>query len=515
MKIPIVMFLLAFTYYALLSSKTFTWIFVSGDSGDWLAASNWWFVPQPLGSPLFVLLGKFLALFPGDQVVKMTLLLSSLPSAVTVALVYMVVRRLTASTALAAVSATVLLGASIFLTQSTVLEQYALATMFPVLAFWFYIHGWRKLTLVAMGLGTAVHIMVLPIAVIWLVVERGQWKEWMRISWVYVLTGVMPYLMVPILMALHAPPLLAGYFGWDNLESLQRYMFGVSGVIVGQMSVVDFPKRMGLLVGHLVMSMGLALVPIGVSVWTRMRMGEMTKPMWICLATSGFAVWYYTLNLDPSTWTFMTFGMPFMAIMAGVGLKGMGERVDARKYALVVACGALVLVMANGVFLNANTVNDKNRLAMGIKETLESLPEDSAVITAQGSYSLALMWVMSEGREDIMPLIWVDLEVGKEPSQPYLDYCSWIEERYGVGVREPREMVVRALGQGRDVYIIGEPWMMDDTRGEGVGKLMWKQFMQEEIEMEGVGSEERVRRVTGMVLMGERESDRWTLGRDN
>jgi len=65
------------------------------------------------------------------------------------------------------------------------------------------------------------------------------------------------------------------------------------------------------------------------------------------------------------------------------------------------------------------------------------------------------------------------------------------------------------------VYIIGEPWMMDDTRGEGVGKLMWKQFMQEEIEMEGVGSEERVRRVTGMVLMGERESDRWTLGRDN
>ena len=85
--IPFIVFAISFIYYSILSSKVYTWLFASGDSGDWLAASNWWIVPQPYGSPLYISLGHFLDLFGGDLVVKMTILLSCLPAAITVMLV--------------------------------------------------------------------------------------------------------------------------------------------------------------------------------------------------------------------------------------------------------------------------------------------------------------------------------------------------------------------------------------------------------------------------------------------
>ena len=257
--LPHSLFLLSLVYYCALSAKRYTWMFVSGDSGDWLAASTMWMVPQPLGSPLYIFLGQLLHLLPGGLPVKMTIVLSCLPSAMTVALVYLIVYRLTRSAASSACASLVLLGAGIFLTQSTILEQYALAAMFLTAAYYFYISGRRTLTTFALGLGTAVHIFLLPVAILWLIVERHNLKAWLRPAAVYIASGVLPYIYVPILMAMHAPPIMAGYLSWSNLTA---YMFDTAGDLVGTMALEELPRRIAIIAAIMVSSLGLAVIPL-------------------------------------------------------------------------------------------------------------------------------------------------------------------------------------------------------------------------------------------------------------
>lgn len=257
--LPYLIFALSLLYYCALSAKSYTWIFVSGDSGDWLAASTMWMVPQPLGSPLYVFLGQLLHLLPGSLPVKMTILLSCLPSAVTVSLVYLVVSRLTRSTACSVCASFVLLGAGVFLSQSTILEQYALAVMFLTAAYYFYIADRRTLTALTLGLGTAVHIFILPVAVLWLIVERHRIRLWLRPIAVYIVSGVLPYAYVPVLMAAHAPPFMAGYFSWSNLSA---YMFDTAGNLIGTMALEELPRRMAIIAAIMASSLGLSVIPL-------------------------------------------------------------------------------------------------------------------------------------------------------------------------------------------------------------------------------------------------------------
>ena len=130
---------LSFVYYFVLASKQWTWVFVSGDSGDWLAAANIWMAPQPYGSPLYIVLGHLINMLPGSLVDNMTILLSVLPAAITVGLVYLIVYKMTENARIGIVCAVVMLGASIPLSQATVLEEYSLCVMFVVMAFYMYL----------------------------------------------------------------------------------------------------------------------------------------------------------------------------------------------------------------------------------------------------------------------------------------------------------------------------------------------------------------------------------------
>ena len=59
---------ISFIYLMVLSAKSYTWVFASEDAADWLASSILWFVPQPVGSPLYILLGHAINVLPIDLV---------------------------------------------------------------------------------------------------------------------------------------------------------------------------------------------------------------------------------------------------------------------------------------------------------------------------------------------------------------------------------------------------------------------------------------------------------------
>lgn len=430
---------LAFIYYTLLSSKSFTWIFVSGDSGDWLAASNIWMVPQPLGSPLYISLGHFLNLFPGDLVVKMTLVLSALPAAITVALIYLIVRHLTGKEWVALVSSAVLLGASIPLSQATVLEEYSLAAMFMVLGFLFYVKGRWKLTLLALGLGSAIHIMVMLITVLWLAVNFREWKVWGKALPVFIVCGVLPYGLILYLMASDAPRLLAGGLSWGAINSYLG-----SGQVVGTLSIVEAPERLFYVAMFIVVSLGLAVVPFGLGL----------KRPWdakikVLLAIVVFTVWYYATSRDPTTWTFLIWGIPMMVVIAGIGL----ARMKSARVAIVM-CGALCLIVSNCFFLNADRLTQENPLAVRYYEAIQEIPDGSAVVVHRGGWEgLGFFYALSEGKQLIPVFFEYDDPEGK-PDVLYENYAEWMAGEYGIEGGSTREMANDAMGKGTPVYIL-------------------------------------------------------------
>ena len=291
MKKPLLIFSGAFAYYCLLSAKQFTWLFASGDSGDWLAASNMWFVPQPYGSPLYITLGHFLNMLGGDLVIKMTVILSCLPSAITVMLVYLIVKKLSTEKA-AWIASVVLLGAGIFLTQSTVLEEYAIATMFLVAGYYFYLLDKKLLVAVSLGLGTAIHIVVPIIAGIWLLVMRKEWRSWAKVMPIFIVLGFAPYLLIIYLMTTDAPRFLAGGLSWQALNSY----LGSTGVF-GSLSIIDLPIRTLSFAAVTLMSFGLATVPF----FKIFKRRPWDNNMKLIIAAIFFPTFYYATYLNPTT----------------------------------------------------------------------------------------------------------------------------------------------------------------------------------------------------------------------
>jgi len=382
---------LSFAYYAALSAKSYTWMFVSGDSGDWLASANAWIVPQPYGSPLYISLCRLFGLIP-NQPVTLTILLSCLPSAITVGLVYLIVHKLTNKVWPATTSAFVLLGAGVFLTQSTILEEYALAIMFVTLAYYFYINERSKLMALCLGLGTAVHIFALPITVFWFILQRKQWKLWLKPLAIFIASGALPYLMIPVLM----------YFGEGlTLSGLWEYWTGTSGAIVGTLSIFDAPQRILTITEILLMSLGLALIPL----YFGLRKPYDTKKV-VLVMIALVSLWYHLTSLDPITWTFLCFGIPATTILVGLGLAELRA-----KHVYAVAACALVLILINGFFLNASLLTQREPLATTYYNELYSLSDGSRIVATPGRYSFGLLYVISEGK-DLIAIETEDAEAG-------------------------------------------------------------------------------------------------------
>lgn len=429
----------AFVYYAILSAKDYTWVFVSYDSGDWLACANWWMVPQPYGSPLYIALCRLVGTLPGSQPINLTLLLSALPAAISVALVYVIVVRMTHRKALAVVSAVALLASTVALTQATVVEQYSLASMFLTLALYLRLNNKPKLTAVVLALGAAVHIILLLVAIFWLAADYRYWrKQWSAVGIAAVVVAA-SYSFVLVLMATDTPRLIAGGL---SLTALNSYMSDVGLSVVGQLSIFELPRRLWDMSRVLLVMLGLTIVPIAASLRKPLTGMKITL-----LGTVVAAVGYYLLCVDYTTWTFLVFAAPSLAVLTGIGL---GRLRPVHVKVVLVSC--LCFVALNGVLMSANTLTFQNPIARTYYDELQSLPADSAVLVNAGRHSLGLFYALSTDTQ-LVPIV-----------HPYMDkwqfedYRMWLGETYGLESPEGAttlDLVELALREGRNVYFFG------------------------------------------------------------
>lgn len=116
----------------------------TGDSGDLVTAAALGGVPHPPGYPLYTLLGWLLSHISFSTVSWRLTLLSSIPHAITVGLVYAVIYRLTKKNVIASIFGALSLSANyLFFLYSVTPEVFALFDMFVVLL-WFLLFTWQE-----------------------------------------------------------------------------------------------------------------------------------------------------------------------------------------------------------------------------------------------------------------------------------------------------------------------------------------------------------------------------------
>lgn len=458
--IPYGLFVIAGTYYYLLSAKIFTWVYLTIDAGEWLSLLRWWYVPHRFGKPLIVLLCRGVGQLPGDDVFKLTLAMAIIPAAITVMFTYLIALRLTKSVGLSVVAALVLMGAVMFTSQSGVVEQYTFTTMFLTMGFWFYVRGNKVGTLACLGLMTATHITGVFIMCIWVLVHWREKREWLKASWAFALTGILPYGLIFLMMANpDIPRLIAGGLTWTAVYGY--FLSGESAAAV--LSIYDAPERVAQIVRLMLVSFGAAIVPFFVGIKT---MGRREK---VVLGTIGFIVWFWVTALHPGVWKYACFFAPLVAVYAAVGLSKM-----VKWHTVVVVIGALALISLNAVYFNANTLAHEDPRATDYYEALWELPDGAAVVKHRGgAYAFTLHYVLSEGK-DIVPL--PQFDPFRKFDRRYYDSLGWLEQAYGVEGDDLFDIIEYSLNQGWDVYYgtpITRRWskMVEVETGEALSRV--------------------------------------------
>lgn len=438
---PFLFGIFSFIYYSLLATKQWSWVMTGQDTGDWMAATNWWFTPQPYGSPLYVSLARIIGLLPGNTVAWMTILLSCLPAAITVTIIILLVRNRTNSNFIASICGAIVLGATVMLTQATIVEEYSIAVMFVTLALWAYYKEKKALVAVFLGLGIAVHIIVLAITIVFVMLEYKNRKQWIRYLPLVIIFGVLPYTLT--LWTMWNPDTLKFIGGNLSLSSLMNYI-GSSGTLM-TLSIYEAPKRLLQATSILLPMFGLAWIAIvkGCQEWKTARFTA------LCLVTLIFVVWLYVTDQDYTTWTFLCYGVPFAAILAGDGLVYLTSH--QRKAILASAC---LLVLLNSVFLNANMLAKHSPQATEYKSQLESLPDGTFVCVSQGgARGLGLLYVLSEDKD----LAIIVLKPKLHPESPiYNAYLQQSNSKYDMQGINTLERIQYELDKDR-LVIFADP----------------------------------------------------------
>lgn len=396
-------------------------------------------VPQPWGAPLYIALGHLVSFFSTDSNLPwmLTFWLSALPGALAVGFTYLAIREMKLGEKLALVGAGVLLACSIFLTQATVLREHMLPIMFVAAAYYFHVKGKYKLTVAMLGLGSAVHVIVGVLSVLWLVVLWKQWKPKLKsLIVVWVITGVAPYLLILGLMVADTPRWLAGGL---SLPAVDNWLGSVG--TIGQISVYDFPRRFYQALYIIIPAFGVALIPLLVGAWSNW------KHKLLIATTLLYGLWLYATNIDETTWTFLSFAAPAAAVAAVVGLTKLPKWSTQ-----AVMCGVVVLLGVNGILLNNAFLTNNRPEAMNYYQDAQALPSNALFLVLGGGPSQlgAVYFTTTDWGKDLAPVYLTDKD-GVDQAV-YKNYVKWISESKGLVGKNFIEQVHNALASGRPVF---------------------------------------------------------------
>lgn len=377
-----------------------TWINTDSDGIHYVYSAKYLFPAHKTSAPLFLLLGNlFLKLPFGTEFWRISFM-SVLVSTTSAVFVYLIIKEKLRekSKIYALIGSLVFGGSALVISQSTIVETYALVTMFGIGAYYFATKKQWLWCAVMLGAGGAVHHLIGFTIIVLFIAYKGL-RRWRYVG--VTSAFLLFYLYIPLTTAINQPPEMWGNttgqsFIVDNLSTAM--------MLIGGLSIWDFPKRILDTVGILGASLGLALIPTGYFLVKKRWYKE--PLLWLFV----LPVIYYATNLAPQTYVYMVPAIGFGAVITGVGLAKMKPY---WKWA-VLSCAIGLLAFNANYFDIGRTLDPELSAKKYYNEELAKVPDKQILVAQQGWEWAAIYSYNKNNQHNIQPIC-----VGTLPSLIY------------------------------------------------------------------------------------------------
>ena len=381
-----------------------TWMETDSDGIHYVYAAKYLFVSHKHSAPLFLLLGNLFLKIPfGTEFWRMALMLALSTVGASI-FIYLIIRHFTGRKSYGCIGALVYGLSALVISQSTIVDTYALVTMAGLGAYYFAIKSQWKRSALMIGIGFAVHFLVALIAVVLFVAYKGlrpQFKNWRVKNWVplaIICAFFLFYAYLPLSAAFNPQP---NMWGNTTFSSFVSDNSSTGAMLMGVLSIWDFPKRILDTIGILGVCWALAIVPIVIYFWSIRKNGGWYKDplLWLIM----FPIVLYITNLAPQTYVYLLPTIAFGAIAAGLGLAKWRDKFYHLKY--VVLGGVIMLGLFHCWYFDIGERLDPELSANKFyTEELPKLPDDAILVAQQGWEWAAVFPYNKENNIHIIPI---------------------------------------------------------------------------------------------------------------
>lgn len=402
--IELLVFGAVFAVLVICNLPQMTWVNTDSDGPHYILSAKYLQVAHNMSQPLFLLIGKLFLYLPlGTEAWRMGLI-SVLATTGCTVLIYMVARHHLAGNAKArwyAIIASLTYGGSaLAVSQSTIIETYALATMLSVWAYYMSLKKRWLFTSIILGIGLAVHPGLTAFCWIVLFVANKAMRSW---KWVLI-TGsfLLFYLYIPLVGMLGES---LSMWGNETASGFAGNNIGMMLFIAGALSLWDLPKRVLDTVGIIGISLGFGSMIVA---WYYIKLRKIRNALlWLILLPAI----YVAGNLAPQVYVYLLPSVAYGAIVVGIGLSKLHIN-----WAYATAIVAVGLLVFNANYFDIGRTLDPNLSAQKFyDEELPKIKDGEIYLGGGWTWAIVYLYNKEEGR-NIIPIC-IDIL----PSEEYLD----------------------------------------------------------------------------------------------
>jgi len=371
-------------------SPQWTWCNTDSDGAHYTLAAKYMTTAHHMSAPLYLLLGRLFLFLPFNSEAWRMGLMSVLGTLGSCIFIYLILRHLLGDNAkvrlYSIASVLVFGGSALVISQSIIIETYALATMCGVGAYYFALKQRWLLASVMLGAGLAVHPFLAFIVWAVMFVAFKEMRNWKRYGLTIIFFTF--YLYIPIVK------LVGNDIGmWGNTTP-KGFFEGTAGMVLmltGGLSVWDFPKRVIDTVLILLASLGLGIVPLACH-FIKMRTWKYHL-LWLVL----IPIIYFATDMAAETFVYCLPSIAFGSIAVGLGLSKMR-----RQWAFAVLAVAIVLLGFNGWYFNMSNL-DPDMSAMKFYHDLDRIPDGQYFMGSGWTWAMIYVYNKEENR-NVIPI---------------------------------------------------------------------------------------------------------------
>jgi hypothetical protein len=357
----------------------FTFINKAADSIGYAYSAKYLYPSFHTSPPLYLVVSHFFLMIPfGTDAWRMGLfsLLSTMGACT---FIYLTIRKLIPGHKYYPLLGVLIYGCSaLVISQSIIIQTYAITCMLASGAFYFATTKHWKLTALFIGMGLIVHLLMFFIALIMIIGYkdlRKSWKNWLimgacLVGYLYIpITNRPPYMWMPdpVSVSGNFPPFLVNIYSFvvDTLSTI--------GFLIGKLSVWDIPKRLLDTIGIMGVSIGiLTIVPIVIY----FRKKFYTNILFWLIMTP---ILVFIVELDMNTFDYTMVAMPFLSIVACLGLYKMMQSptIKTKVFSYVMVTVVAAFGVYNFNYFDIGRTLDKNLGASQLYYGMDKIPDGS------------------------------------------------------------------------------------------------------------------------------------------